>query len=138
MTRIRHAKPEPRDDDEIRARNGMPTTGTPALNFQVDQPPPLSTLDTLLEQVKKAAEERNSVLVQDRCQKILELCAPGAVRAVESRSRTMASAPSSSQPAKKPGGVAYIPEYLLQIVLLADDLTLCLQGKWPMVVLEVK
>lgn len=85
-----------------------------------------STLDRLLEQIKQGAKEGNADLVCDRCDKIQEICSVGKAQALQSRSRTLATSsdPSSQAAGKKPGGVSYKPEYMLQIVLLADTLIL--------------
>ena len=103
----------------------MPTLATAAVIAATSASPPLSTLDSLLDQVKQAAKDGNMKLVEDRCQRIHEICSFGAVQPLQARSRTAASASLALETCDqkaKPGGLEYRPEFMLQVVLLADTL----------------
>ena len=92
-----------------------------ALTLREANPPP-SALTSLLGEIVKAAEEGNTPLVKDRCDKILGICTLYNPR--QSRVLAQSSSSLSTTAGKRIGGLAYRPEYMLHSVLLADELIL--------------
>ena len=81
---------------------------------------PQCAFESLVESIKVAAEQGNTDLVADRCNRLLQLCSLYNPR----QSRHAVPGLTGNANVKKKGGVAYRPEYLLHSVLLADRLNL--------------
>lgn len=120
---IRHVKPSATCDASGSLHNVSNVGAAPPLS------PSVSSLDVLLNQVKDAAALGNLALVEDRLGKLKELCSfGGGVKAMQTRTHSAASTSASSpdENRRKPGGLSYAPEYMLQVVRLADTLSLAL------------
>ena len=120
-------KPRAAEDNEP----VLPTLLSAAL-APAEEKHPTSVLEQWLKQMTQAALEGNMQLVEDRRRKIMDLCSFGAVQRKQARSKATTSTSASISAAasdvdstKKPGGLAYRPGFMLQIIRLSDTLSLC-------------